>query len=139
LVRPDPHGLGGGPRDEEGVGLAFDALSIELTEVDVEVEPRLVGCDVAAGDRGGDDAGQQVKRGVQAHQPVTAWPVDLERNRLTGLQHWAPRRRDMQYPVRRLPLAGVGDRDCLALWSHRPSAGAPLAPALGVETARVAR
>src|SRR6516164_546133 len=66
----DPYRLGGSARDDERVGLAFDALRIELTEIDVEVEPRLVGCDVAAGDRGRDDAGQQVERGMQAHQPV---------------------------------------------------------------------
>src|SRR5215472_10527260 len=129
----DPHGLGGSARDDERVSLAFDALSIELAEIDVEVEPRLVGCDVAAGDRGRDDAGQQVERGVQAHQPVTARPVDLERNRLTGLEHRASGGTDMQHPVRRLPLAGVDDRDCLALWTQELAAVARLATAQGIE------
>src|SRR6516164_3600216 len=46
----DPHGLGGSARSDERVGLALDPFGVQLTEVDIEVEPRLVGRDVAAGD-----------------------------------------------------------------------------------------
>src|SRR5215472_6011482 len=45
----DPHRFGGSARRDERVGLALDPLGIQLTEVDVEVEPRLLGRDVAAG------------------------------------------------------------------------------------------
>src|SRR6516162_7372711 len=46
----DPHRLGGGARGNERVGLTLDPLGVQLAEVDIEVEPRFVGRDVAAGD-----------------------------------------------------------------------------------------
>ena len=52
---------------------------VEQAHVDVEIEPRLVGRDVAAGDRRDDDARHHVQRRMQAHQRVAALPVDLER------------------------------------------------------------
>ena len=70
---------------------------------------------------------------VQAHQPVTAWPIDLERNRLTRLERRACGRRDMHHSVRRLPLAGVDDRDRLAGRTQQLAAVARLAAALGIE------
>src|SRR5215469_9548169 len=44
----DPHRLCGSARSDQRVGLALDSLGVQLTEVDIEVEPRLVRRDVAA-------------------------------------------------------------------------------------------
>jgi hypothetical protein len=70
---------------------------------------------------------------VQAHQPVTTRPVDLERNRLARLQHRAAGRKDVQHPVRRLPFARVDDRHRVARRTQQPAAVARLAAALGIE------
>ena len=60
--------------------------AIEQRDVDVEIEPRLVGRDVPAGHRRDDDAGHHVQRGVQAHQRIAPIPVDLEADRFADFR-----------------------------------------------------
>ena len=90
LLVGDPDGFGGDAARDQRVGSVLDLLGVEQAHVDVEIEPRLVRRDVAAGDRRDDDAGHHVQRGVQAHQRVAALPVELERQPLAGLRARAP-------------------------------------------------
>ncbi|MFI4877403.1 MAG: hypothetical protein ACHP9U_00950 [Steroidobacterales bacterium] len=117
------------PCANERVGLALDVRRIQLAELDVEVEPSLVGDDVTAGHRGGDHARQQVQRGVQAHEAVAPWPVELERQRLTRFGERRTRCGYVQHPIRSVALAGVGDRQPFSAGTHQPAAVAGLAPA----------
>src|SRR5690349_224440 len=50
----DPHGLGVDGAGDQGIRFLFDARGVEQAHIDVEVEPRFVWANVAAGD-GRDD------------------------------------------------------------------------------------
>jgi hypothetical protein len=66
------------PMAARPVDLQIDPLGIEQAHVDVEVETSAIGSDVAASDGCNDDAGHQVQRAVQAHQPMATRPVDRQ-------------------------------------------------------------
>ena len=70
LLVGDPDRLGLDAARDHRVRLALDLRGVEQAHVDVEIEPRLVRRDVAAGDRRDDDARHHVQRRVQAHQRV---------------------------------------------------------------------
>src|SRR5215469_7788731 len=71
----------------------------------------------------GGSAGDDERVGLALNPlGVELTEIDVERYRLTGLQHGTSGRRHVQHPVRRLPLAGVDDRDCFALRTHELAA-----------------
>ncbi len=121
------------PRGDQGIGLALDVRRVELAQVDVEIQPRLVRDDVAAGHRRDDDAGHQVQGGVQPHQPVAALPVDFKRNGLPRLGRRAAGGEQVQHALGAVTLARVGDQEPLAARAHQRPAVAGLAAAERIE------
>ncbi len=120
-------------RRDQRIGLVLDARGVEQAHVDVEIEPGLVGRDVAAGDRRHDHAGHDVQRGVQPHQRMAPRPVDFEVQRFArrGLRH--ARRADVPHATRVVALARVGDGDALAAVAHQHAGVAHLAAAERIE------
>ena len=112
LLVGDPHRFRLDAAGDDLVRLALDFRGVEEAHVDVEVEPPLVGRDVAAGDRGDHHARHDVQRRVQAHERVAPLPGKLERDGFAGQERRHSGRRDVQHAVRAVALARIGDRRC---------------------------
>ena len=78
----------------------LDALCVQQIHVDVEIQPPLVGRDVAAGHRRDDDARHHVQSSVQTHERVAPLPVDLQRQRLSGFEQRTAGSRNVQIRCR---------------------------------------
>ena len=130
LLVGDPDGLGVDGAGDQRIGLLLDARGVEQAHVDVEIEPGLVGRDVAAGDGRHDDAGHDVERGVQPHQRMAG---DLEDQRFARGRLRRARRADVPHAGRIVALARVGDGDALAAVADQHAGVAHLAAALRIE------
>jgi hypothetical protein len=128
LVR-DPHGFGRDAARDELVRALHDLGGIEQRDVDVEIEPRLVGRDVPAGHGRDDDAGHHVQRGVQAHECVAPIPVDLEADGFADFRQRRAGGDDMRDSAGRLTLARIRDRNAVAVVADQETriAGLPAA------------
>ena len=119
-------------RDQAGDALGQRFLVQRIGHV--EVQPRIVGRDRAAVDQLRHQVAQQVGRGVKAHQPVAALPVDPRRDAVAGLdarqQGLLARRRQMQMSAVGRPSSSLPLR-VSAIASSLPSASTrmPLSPA----------
>ena len=125
--------LGRDAARDQFVRTVLDLSGVEQRDVDVEIEPRLVGRDVPAGDRRDDDAGHHVQRRVQAHERVTARPVDFERYVFADFRKHAARGDKVCDRSGPLALARVRDRDALAVFADEKSGVARLAAAERIE------
>src|SRR2546421_9753750 len=137
LFVADPHGLRFDLSSDQCIGLALDLLAIQQAHIDVEIEPCLLGRDVASGNRGNDDAGHDVERGMQTHERVPARPVDFERDGLANLRHGHRWRGHVQHAVDPVAFARIGDDDALSIRSHQRAGVARLSAAERIENRRV--
>ena len=135
MIHSDVTGMVAG--DERVEPLLDLLLRRDLAAVEVEIEPALLGADRAAGDREGEDDGEEVQAGVDAHVPMAALPVERRLDRLARLGQRLGLAGDVDDLALVVAIDGGGDGDRRSVGADEPPGIAGLAAAGGVEDGAV--
>jgi hypothetical protein len=114
---------------DQRVQLALDLGLVQHELAHVEVEPRAIGADLAAGDTGWNHGAKQMHAGVHAHMSVPPRPVNLGDDTLADRRCGLSRCQNMQHLPGRCTLAGICDRKRMAVAAAHRTAIAGLAAA----------